>query len=53
MVKQAIIKFCYKAVEEKMLKIYATIMTSIFIAIWIPTMVLIVKEVLTLWFQLL
>jgi hypothetical protein len=53
MVKQAIIKFCYKAVEEKMLKIYATIMTSIFIAIWIPTMVLIVKQVLILWFQLL
>ncbi len=53
MVKQAIIKFCYKAVEEKMLKIYATIITSIFLAIWVPTMILIVKELLTFWFKFL
>ena len=26
--KAKLIKFCYKAVEEKMLKIYATIMTT-------------------------
>jgi hypothetical protein len=38
--KAIIIKFCYKAVEEKMLKIYATIMTTIFLAIWVPTMVI-------------
>ena len=53
MVKQAIIKFCYKAVEEKMLKIYATIMTSIFLAIWIPTMVLVVRDLVKFWFNFL
>ena len=35
-----------KAFEEKMLKIYATIMTTIFLAIWIPAMVAVVKEIL-------
>ena len=35
-----------KAVEEKMLKIYATIMTSVFFAIWIPTMILVLKEII-------
>tara|TARA_R100001463_G_scaffold124268_1_gene181206 strand:- start:290 stop:457 length:168 start_codon:yes stop_codon:yes gene_type:complete len=46
MVKKAIIKFCYKAVEEKMLKIYATIMTSIFLLIWIPTMFIAIKNII-------
>ena len=46
MVKQAIIKFCHKAVEEKMLKIYATIMTTIFLAIWVPTMAIAIKNLL-------
>ena len=50
MVKQAIIKFCYAAVEEKMLKIYATIMSSIFLAIWIPTMILVIKEIIETFF---
>ena len=50
MVKQAIIKFCYKVVEEKMLKIYATIMTGIFLAIWIPTMFVVLKDLFTFWF---
>ena len=45
--KQAIIKFCYKAVEEKMLKIYATVMTTIFLAIWVPTMVMALKNLLS------
>ena len=31
--------------QEKMLKIYATIMTTIFLAIWIPTMAIVLKEV--------
>jgi hypothetical protein len=53
MVKQAIINFCYKAVEEKMLKIYATIMSCIFLAIWIPTMVLVVKDLIKFWFNFL
>jgi hypothetical protein len=51
MVKKAIIKFCYKAVEEKMLKIYATIMTTIFLAIWIPTMVIALKNMFVFWFE--
>ena len=51
MVKKAIIKFCYKAVEEKMLKIYATIMTTIFLAIWIPTMVIALKNLFVFWFE--
>ena len=37
-----------KAIEEKMLKIYATIMTSIFLAIWLPTMVIALTNVFTL-----
>ena len=51
MVKKAIIKFCYKAVEEKMLKIYATIMTTIFLAIWIPTMVIALKNLFVFWIE--
>jgi len=47
--KQAIIKFCYKAIEEKMLKIYATIMTTIFLSIWIPTMIIAMKNVVKFW----
>ena len=50
MVKQAIIKFCYKAVEEKMLKIYAYCMTGIFLSIWIPGMVMIVIEMIQTFF---
>ena len=46
--KAKLIQFCYKAVEEKMLKIYATIMTSIFLVIWIPTMAIAIKNVLQL-----
>ena len=44
MVKTKIIKFCIAAFEEKMLKIYATIMTGIFLAIWIPAMIGVAKE---------
>ena len=47
--KQAIIKLCYKAVEEKMLKIYATIMTTIFLSIWVPTMIIAIKNVVKFW----
>lgn len=39
-----------KAFEEKMLKIYATIMTTIFLAIWIPAMVMVVKEIIQTFF---
>ena len=41
-----------KAFEEKMLKIYATIMTTIFFAIWIPAMVAVVKEILKTFFHI-
>mgnify|MGYP003122446267 FL=1 len=40
-----------KAFEEKMLKIYATIMTTIFLAIWIPTMVIAIKNLFVFWFN--
>jgi len=40
-----------KAFEEKMLKIYATIMTTIFLAIWIPTMVIAIKNLFVFWFE--
>jgi len=49
--KAKLIKFCYKAVEEKMLKIYATIMTTIFLAIWVPTMLVVLKDLFTFWFE--
>ena len=38
-----------KAFEEKMLKIYATIMSTIFLAIWIPTMVIAIKNLFVFW----
>tara|TARA_Y100000589_G_C26692427_1_gene442352 strand:- start:44 stop:193 length:150 start_codon:yes stop_codon:yes gene_type:complete len=48
--KAKLIKFCYAAVEEKMLKIYATVMTTIFFAVWIPAMVAVVKEIIRTFF---
>ena len=50
MVKQLIIKLAYKAVEEKMLKIYAITMSIIFLSIWIPAMVAVVKEIIRTFF---
>ena len=49
MVKQAIIKFCYKAVEWHMLKIYAIIMTGVFLSLWIPAMVNVVYQMLKIY----
>ena len=49
--KAKLIKFCYKAVEEKMLKIYATIMTTIFLAIWVPTMAIALKNMFQFWIE--
>ena len=40
-----------KAFEDKMLKIYATIMTTIFLAIWIPTMAIAIKNLFVFWFE--
>ena len=45
---KAIKLIAIKAFEEKMLKVYATIMTTIFLAIWIPTMTIAVVNVFKL-----
>ena len=42
-------QFAIKAFEEKMLKIYATIMTTIFLAIWVPTMAIAIKNLFVFW----
>ena len=49
--KAKLIKFCIAAFEEKMLKIYATIMTTIFLAIWVPTMIIALKNMFKFWFE--
>ena len=41
---EAIKKICYKAIEEKMLRIYAIIMTGLFLSVWLPAMVNVVIE---------
>ena len=40
-----------KAFEEKMLKIYATIMSTIFLAIWVPTMAIALKNMFQFIFE--
>ena len=49
MVKEKIIKFCVAAFEYKMLKIYATIMTSIFLCIWLTAMIGVISEFISYW----
>ena len=46
-------QFAIKAFEEKMLKIYATIMSTIFLAIWIPTMAIALKNLFVFWYEFL
>ena len=41
---KAIKRICYKAVEWHMLRIYAIIMTGLFLSVWIPAMVNVVIE---------
>jgi len=41
---KAIKRICYKAVEGKMLRIYAIIMTGLFLSVWLPAMVNVVIE---------
>ena len=41
---EAIKRICYKAIEEKMLRIYAIIMTGLFLSVWIPAMVNVIIE---------
>ena len=49
--KAKLIKFCIAAFEEKMLKIYATIMTTIFLSIWVPTMAIAIKNMVEFWYN--
>ncbi len=49
MVKAKLIKFCIAAFEEKMLKIYAIIMTGIFLSLWTPAMVNVVYQMLKIY----
>ena len=41
---EAIKRICYKAVEWHMLRIYAIIMTGLFLSVWIPAMVNVIVE---------
>ena len=41
---EAIKRICYKAIEEKMLRIYAIIMTGLFLSVWLAAMVNVVIE---------
>ena len=41
---KAIKRICYKAVEWHMLRIYAIIMTGLFLSVWLPAMVNVVIE---------
>jgi hypothetical protein len=46
---KAIKKVCYKAVEWQMLRIYAVIMTGVFLSLWIPAMANVVIQMLTIY----
>jgi hypothetical protein len=50
MVKAKIIKFCIAATEKKLLKVYAIVMTGVFLSVWIPAMVNIVIEICQIYF---
>ena len=47
---KAIKVFLTKAVEWKLLKIYATVMTSVLAVVWIVAMVNVVKEIIRTFF---
>ncbi len=40
---------CFKAVQKKALKIYAVIMTGVFLSVWIPAMVNVVYQMLIIY----
>lgn len=50
MVKAKIIKFCIAATEKKLLKIYAIVMTGVFLSVWIPAMVNVIVELFNIYF---
>ena len=47
---KAIKKICYKAVQWHMLRIYAIIMSTIFVCIWLTAMVGVIQEILKTFF---
>ncbi len=42
-------RVCYKAVEWQMLRIYAVIMTGVFLSLWIPAMVNVVIQMIKIY----
>ena len=46
---KAIKLICFKTIEKKMLKIYAVIMTGVFLSVWIPAMVNVVYQLLKIY----
>jgi len=42
-------RICYKAVEWQMLRIYAVIMTGVFLSLWIPAMVNVVIQMIKIY----
>jgi len=46
---KAIKLICFKAVQTKMLRIYAVIMTGVFLSLWIPAMVNVVYQMLIIY----
>ncbi len=46
---KAIKLICFKAIEKKMLRIYAVIMTGVFLSVWIPAMVNVVYQLLKIY----
>jgi hypothetical protein len=46
---KAIKLICFKAVQTKMLRIYAIIMTGVFLSLWIPAMVNVVYQMLIIY----
>ena len=42
-------RICYKAIEWQMLRVYAIIMTGIFLSLWIPAMVSVVYQMLQIY----
>ena len=42
-------RICYKAVEWQMLRVYAVIMTGVFLSLWIPAMVNVVIQMIKIY----
>ncbi len=42
-------RICYKAIEWQMLRVYAIIMTGIFLSLWVPAMVSVVYQMLQIY----